>query len=75
MDQLIKDFREAVQTLSFYQAAEGEQRKREYAERRQAELRLHALKRQLLDTYGKAEVVRIINSLGEHLCFTELLLD
>lgn len=71
-NDLIKQFREAVQTLTFYNAAEGEQFKQEFHARREAGFRLLVLKKQLLDTYGKAETQRIINSLEEHLCFAEL---
>jgi hypothetical protein len=69
---LVDQFKEAVASLTFYLAAEGEQWKREADARREATYKLLTLKRQMLETYGRTETQRIINSLEEHLCFTEL---
>lgn len=69
-DQLKKDFLSAINSVSFYNAAEGNY-SQERVEREKAYQRLKTIKAEMVSLYGREETRRVANS-QPHLCFWEL---
>jgi hypothetical protein len=69
---LASDFLQAINDVSYYNAAEGNAYWNEAAARRKAEERLRELKKAMVEEYGKQETIRIANS-QPHLAYSELL--
>lgn len=68
---LISNFLQAINDLSYYNAAEGASYWSETQGRNRAEARLLELKKEMVAQYGREETRRIANS-QPHLVYSEL---
>lgn len=69
--KLVCDFLQAINDVSYHNAAEGRQYWEEIQARNAAERRLRELKLQMVEQYGKEKTLEIANS-RPHLLFSEL---
>lgn len=68
---LASDFLQAINDVSYHNAAEGKAYWEEATARRNAKERFQELKKAMVAEYGKQETLRIANS-QPHLLFSEL---
>ena len=69
---LVSRFLQAINDVSYHNAAEGDSYWKETQARNEAKQRLLELKRQMVEHYGKSQTLEIANS-EPHLLYSELL--